>query len=348
MFSKSVNTLLAHTILTVFFDTITEKFARDGIDVITGARVLEVKKNSVVVMDKRSKKKTEKSSGVCIWSTGLGKHPFTAHLQAQVGQNLRRRALSVDSRLRVRSDDETVPANSMYAIGDCADVKSGGEGGDLELVDRATALFKEADVDKSGGVDKAEFEVILKKLALRYPQIKTLLPIASEAASSSSIKGDSHLQDIMDKFDDSKTGTLSLKEFTKAMAEADSRLTSHPATAQVANQQGEYIAKTLNAVALERKNKTSQTSQESSLTSDDGKALHPGKPFKYTHLGSFATLGSEQAVMELPGDFISTGFGTMMLWYGVYMSNCVSWRNKFLVAGDWFKKIVWGRDTSRF
>ena len=51
--------------------------------------------------------------------------------------------------------------------------------------------------------------------------------------------------------------------------------------------------------------------------------------------------------MELPGDFISTGFGTMVLWYGVYMSNCVSWRNKFLVAGDWIKKSVWGRDSSR-
>ena len=25
----------------------------------------------------------------------------------------------------------------------------------------------------------------------------------------------------------------------------------------------------------------------------------------------------------------------------------VSWRNKFLVAGDWTKKAVWGRDSSR-
>jgi hypothetical protein len=25
----------------------------------------------------------------------------------------------------------------------------------------------------------------------------------------------------------------------------------------------------------------------------------------------------------------------------------VSWRNKFLVAGDWIKKVVWGRDSSR-
>jgi NADH:ubiquinone reductase (non-electrogenic) len=64
-------------------------------------------------------------------------------------------------------------------------------------------------------------------------------------------------------------------------------------------------------------------------------------------VGAFASLGSEQAAMELPGDFVSSGFGSMMLWYGVYFSNCVSWRNKFLVAGDWFKKSAFGRDSSR-
>ena len=62
----------------------------------------------------------------------------------------------------------------------------------------------------------------------------------------------------------------------------------------------------------------------------------------YNHLGSFASLGSEQAALELPGDFVSAGLGTMFLWYGVYFSNCVSWRNKFLVCGDWFKKFFWG------
>tara|TARA_B110000977_G_scaffold191567_1_gene263871 strand:+ start:47527 stop:49248 length:1722 start_codon:yes stop_codon:yes gene_type:complete len=300
-----------------------DKFARDGIDVITGARVLEVKRNSVTVMNKRSKKKTSKTFGVCIWSTGLGKHAFTKTVQIKVGQNSGRRAVSVDSRLRVRGDPHI---NSMYAIGDCADVKAGSDkdGDSLELVDRATELFKEADLDRNGTVDKAEFIAILTKLSERYPQIKTLLP----KDMTESLKSNSHLQDIMDRFDDDKSGALSLKEFTTAMANADARLSSHPATAQVANQQGEYIAKSLNKMATD-------------------KSTEPA-PFSYTHLGSFATLGSEKAVMELPGDFISTGLGTMVLWYGVYFSNCVSWRNKYLVLGDWLKKFVWGRDNSRF
>ena len=309
-----------------------EKFKRDGIEVITGARVLSVSPDKVVVMDKRTKKKRVKKFGVCVWSTGLGKRAFVAAAQKATRQNGARRALAVDARLRVRG------AEGVYAIGDCADVKRAEDPNTpgmkvLELTDVASALFKQADTDGNGSVDKNEFVAILSKLSATYPQVRALLP---EDGAAGADAGDSHLQSIMDRFDDDKSGALDFREFAKAMAEADARLSSHPATAQVANQQGEYLARTLNAAARERR-----ALGEAAKASDDV------APFRYTHLGSFATLGSEQAAMELPGDFISTGFGTMVLWYGVYMSNCVSWRNKFLVAGDWIKKSVWGRDSSR-
>ena len=239
-------------------------------------------------------------------------------------------------------------AEGVYAIGDCADVKSldskdskghpkNSKGPPvLELVDVASDLFKQADTDNSGSVDKAEFAAILETLSRTYPQVRALLPRDDASAE----KGDSHLQDIMDRFDDDKSGSLELGEFTKAMAEADARLSSHPATAQVANQQGEYLARALNEAARRKKKRRASGGLEDVEEKEVA-------PFAYTHLGSFATLGSEKAAMELPGDFVSTGFGTMVLWYGVYMSNCVSWRNKFLVAGDWIKKVVWGRDSSR-
>ena len=319
-----------------------EKFARDGIEVITGARVLSVSKDAVCVMDKRTKKKRTKKFGVCVWSTGLGKHAFVDAVQKTANQNRKRRALAVDARLRVRG------AEGVYAIGDCADVKSldskdskghpkNSKGPPvLELVDVASDLFEQADTDNNGSVDKAEFAAILETLSRTYPQVRALLPRDDASAE----KGDSHLQDIMDRFDDDKSGSLELGEFTKAMAEADARLSSHPATAQVANQQGEYLARALNEAARRKKMRRASGGLEDVEEKEVA-------PFAYTHLGSFATLGSEKAAMELPGDFVSTGFGTMVLWYGVYMSNCVSWRNKFLVAGDWIKKVVWGRDSSR-
>ena len=84
-------------------------------------------------------------------------------------------------------------------------------------------------MDKNGTVDKDELMTILKVLEKSYPQIKTLT------------KGDADgmLHDILSKFDEDGNGSLDRKEFKRAMAEADSRLASHPATAQVANQQGE-------------------------------------------------------------------------------------------------------------
>ena len=294
-----------------------EKFARDGIKVLTNRRVTSVKANQATVMDKKTKQVDVIPFGVCVWSTGLGCLPITAAIQAAAGQP-KRRALAVDKYLHVRG----VENGTMYALGDCADVKAKAVQG-AELVDDAQALFKKADVDKSGTLDAGEIMGILQTLEKTYPQIKVL----------TSGGGDGYLPRLLERFDEDKNGTLDIKEFTCAMAHADSRLSSHPATAQVANQQGEYLARELNAAALARKSGEAATREP--------------KPFVYTHLGQFASLGSEQAAMQLPGDVVSSGFGSMMLWYGVYFSNCVSWRNKFLVAGDWFKKTVWGRDSSR-
>lgn len=313
-----------------------EKFARDGISVLTGRRVLSVDRGSAVVMDKKTKKKSVLPFGVCVWSTGLAANPLTRRMQTKLSgshQNPKRRAISVDAHLRIRG---VADADSAFAIGDCADVKAKASEG-AELLDRAEELFTLADADKSGTVDREELVAILDSLAHQYPQVKALTAGGS----------DSRLQDIMEKFDDDKSGELDRREFAKAMAEADARLSSHPATAQVANQQGAYVARTLNALAREKK-KISTTTRGDGAASEPPMGVSAMRPFEYNHLGSFASLGSEQAAVELPGDFVSAGFGTMMLWYGTYFSNCVSWRNKFLVAGDWVKKFVWGRDSSRF
>ena len=300
-----------------------EKFARDGIKILTNRRVTNVGPADASVMCKKTKKVEKLPFGVCVWSTGLGTAPLIKSIMATANQP-RRRAVSVDKYLQVRGVE---PRGSAYAVGDCADVKSKAAAGG-ELLDRADELFRQADVDKNGTVDKDELMSILKVLEKSYPQIKTLT------------KGDADgmLHDILSKFDEDGNGSLDRKEFKRAMAEADSRLASHPATAQVANQQGEYLARELNAQARAKRNGVQEPT--------------PNKPFEYVHLGSFATLGGEQAVLDtsgspLPGDFVSQGLGTMVLWYGVYFSNCVSWRNKFLVLGDWFKKGVWGRDSSR-
>ena len=300
-----------------------EKFARDGIRILTNRRVTNVAATHASVTCKKTKATEKILFGVCVWSTGLGTTPLVSSIIAAAGQP-RRRAVSVDKYLQVRGIS---PRGSAYALGDCADVKSKAASGG-ELLDKADELFKRADVDKNGAVDKGEFVNILKTLEESYPQIATLTKGAA----------DGMLHDILSKFDDDGDGSLDRREFRRAMAEADSRLASHPATAQVANQQGEYLARELNAQGRARRNGVEDPA--------------PTKPFEYVHLGSFATLGGEQAALDtsgspLPLDFVSQGIGTMVLWYGVYFSNCVSWRNKAMVVLDWTKKGVWGRDSSR-
>jgi NADH:ubiquinone reductase (non-electrogenic) len=98
-----------------------------------------------------------------------------------------------------------------------------------------------------------------------------------------------------------------------------------PATAQVAEQQGRYLAK-----AFHQRLK--------------GK---PVMPFVYKPMGMLAYVGGNRAVADLPG-VKGSGFLTFLFWRSVYLSKLVSPRNRILVLFDWIKSHVLGRDLSRF
>lgn len=98
-----------------------------------------------------------------------------------------------------------------------------------------------------------------------------------------------------------------------------------PATAQVALQEGRYLALGLNRLA-------------------QGKPL---KAFKYRHLGMLAYIGGQHALADLP-NFKSKGFATVLFWRSAYLTKLVSLKNKLLVLFDWFKTMLFGRDISRF
>jgi NADH:ubiquinone reductase (non-electrogenic) len=98
-----------------------------------------------------------------------------------------------------------------------------------------------------------------------------------------------------------------------------------PATAQVAEQQGRYLAKAFHRRA-------------------HGK---PVTPFVYKPMGMLAYVGGNRAVADLPG-IKGSGFITFLFWRSVYLSKLVSVRNRILVLFDWIKSHVLGRDLSRF
>ncbi|KAK9842472.1 hypothetical protein WJX81_001619 [Elliptochloris bilobata] len=108
-----------------------------------------------------------------------------------------------------------------------------------------------------------------------------------------------------------------------------------PALAQVAEQQGKYLAKELN---------------------EQGRAHSPRVPavaFRYHHLGSMASLGGEKAVLEAPTSaegktFSLKGFSGWWVWRSAYLTRLGKMRNRIYVMINWTTTLLFGRDMSRW
>lgn len=64
-------------------------------------------------------------------------------------------------------------------------------------------------------------------------------------------------------------------------------------------------------------------------------------------MGSLAYIGNS-AVFDIDKWSFAGGLVAMYLWRSVYFSEQVSFRTRCLLAFDWIKRGVFGRDLSRF
>ncbi|KAJ6728672.1 putative proteinDH DEHYDROGENASE [Salix koriyanagi] len=312
-------------ILNMFDKRITDfaesKFQRDGIDMKLGSMVVKVSDKEISTKVRgNSGEITTIPYGMVVWSTGIGTHPVIRDFMQKIGQS-NRRALATDEWLRVEG------CGSIYALGDCATINQ------RKVMEDIAAIFKKADKDNSGTLTVKEFREVIKDICERYPQLELYLKSKK-------------MRDIADllkraKGDVAKEAIeLNIEEFKKALSEVDSQMKNHPATAQVAAQQGTYLAKCFNRMEEAEKNPEGPIRFR-----EEGR--HRFRPFRYKHLGQFAPLGGEQAAAQLPGDWVSIGRSSQWLWYSVYASKLVSWRTRVLVVSDWTRRFVFGRDSSR-
>ena len=104
---------------------------------------------------------------------------------------------------------------------------------------------------------------------------------------------------------------------------------SLPCTAQVAEREGRYLAKSLSLYAD---------------GNDDAV-----KPFTWTKLGMLAYIGDYNALADLPfkGGKL-TGFTSWLLWRSAYLTRLGSWRLRMQVPFDWTRTFLFGRDTTKF
>ena len=136
-----------------------------------------------------------------------------------------------------------------------------------------------------------------------------------------------------------------------------------PATAQVASQQGEFLAKLLSrgydmspgvedGILIPPKPTASDKTLSESIAAFAIQNGDFAAPFQFLNLGILAYTGGGSALAQLQvapnGEPVKgtgkVGFG---LWRSVYLTKQVSLRNRVLVLVDWLKAQAFGRDITR-
>ncbi|KAF2772578.1 hypothetical protein EJ03DRAFT_348538 [Teratosphaeria nubilosa] len=99
--------------------------------------------------------------------------------------------------------------------------------------------------------------------------------------------------------------------------------TQYPATAQVASQKAQWLAKKLNKGDINTRG------------------------FVFANRGIMAYIGRWNAIAQTDQGNVS-GRAAWVLWRGAYLTKSVGWRNRILIPVYWMINWIFGRDISRF
>ncbi|KAK5112596.1 hypothetical protein LTR62_003910 [Meristemomyces frigidus] len=300
------------------------RLAHDQVDVQTNARVKEVQSDRILYTQKGEDGKTvtkELPMGFCLWSTGVSQTEFCQKLAAKLGDHqTNRHALETDTHLRLNG----APLGDVYAIGDCSTVQN-------NVSDHITAFLRTLAWEK--GKDPNQLQIsyedwrqVAKRVRARFPQATDHLR---------------RLDRLFEQYDSDKSGTLDFAELSELLKQIDSKLTSLPATAQRANQQGIYLGRKFNKLAhAEPGLKINEV-----FDGDIDDSVY--KAFDYKHMGSLAYIGNA-AIFDFNGLSFGGGLLAVYLWRGVYFTQSVSLRTRMLLAMDWSKRALFGRDMMNY
>lgn len=297
-----------------------QRFKRSDISIITNARVAEVSEDTVKITIKNPKDKgaephaIEIPAGFVLWSTGIAMQPLTKRLVELLPNQYHSKAVEVDQYLRVRG----APKGTVYAIGDAATVHT-------DLVGDMMEIWDKYDTNKDNKLDYNEWSKMVGEIKKSYPLAQQYLE---------------KVREIFVESDTDNDNCLSLNEVVAAFQKLQSKITSYPATAQVAAQQGKYLAKMYGTLA-----KRIDTLDANEMPDHDDEMYY--KPFKYLHLGTLAYIGNS-AVFDYEGYSLAGGLLAMYAWRSIYWSEQTSMRTRLLLMIDWVKRGIFGRDLSKF
>ncbi|KAI0339250.1 hypothetical protein BDW22DRAFT_612563 [Trametopsis cervina] len=145
-----------------------------------------------------------------------------------------------------------------------------------------------------------------------------------------------------------------MKSADGVFAIGDCTAPSYAPTAQVAAQEGSYLARVLKQLAK----RDAQLSEAQALPDTDPEKktkietlesqhakLEKLGPFRYSHQGSLAYIGQGNcgSAVLLGRELRHRGVATCLFWRSAYLSKLFSLRNRALVATDWMKAKLFGR-----
>lgn len=245
----------------------------------------------------------------------IAQTPFAQKIAKKLEAQNNKHALETDSHLRLIG----APLGDVYAIGDCATVQN-------NVAEHMVTFLRTIAWEK--GKDPQKVHLTFKEWRDVADRVKKRFPQAAN-----------HLRRVdrlFSEYDKDHSGTLDFDELHELLLQIDSKLTSLPATAQRANQQGEYLGRKFNQIAKALPGMRANEIDYGDLD----EAVY--KAFKYKHLGSLAYVGNA-AIFDFNGINYSGGLLAVYLWRSIYFSQSVSLRTRILLAMDWTKRAFFGR-----
>lgn len=351
-----------------------EVFADKGVEVLPNYRVTEITKKEVK-MRKKSGEEMTLPYGCIVWAAGIKQNELTSQLKSALLElndgvsdgnmavlKTPANGIITDDWLQVRGS-----GGSLFALGDAASVRH------ERTLPYAEQLFKAADLDNSGDLTLTELRDLFQGASDEFPQLeeygqylsavvdeesnprvnaiakvfgealererqawkKAKALVSQRASDRTKKKGTPDVEKDFAEADEDSNRVFDMEEFKGLLERIDANLQPFPPTAQVAAQQGKYLASLFSEAVL-----------DGDIDSFTEVATANG-PFTYFHKGSLAYLGGGSAAFDLPVIGPITGPAAGVAWKLYETSAQLSWKNRALVGLDWLRGEIFGRDTSR-
>jgi NADH:ubiquinone reductase (H+-translocating) len=302
-----------------------DRFQRDQVEVLTNSRVKAVMPDRIIFTQKGEHGETitkDLPMGFCLWSTGVSQTEFCQRISATLGPaQTNKHALETDTHLRLNG----TPLGDVYAIGDCATVQN-------NIADHLVTFLRNLAWEK--GKDPEKMHITFSEWCSVAQRVRKRFPQATDHLK--------RLNKLFEEYDKDQSGTLDFGELRELLMQIDSKLTSLPATAQRAHQQGQYLAYKFNKMARAAPGLSINDVRDGDLD----EAVY--KAFEYRHLGSLVYIGNS-AAFDLGGGWnFRGGLWAVYAWRSVYFAQSVSFRTRILLAMDWAKRALFGRGTPFF